>query len=254
MTTERVLKSNLERIQENIVSACSRSGRPPGSVTLVAVTKTIPLPIVEHLLDLGVEHLGESRIQEALPKIAALSLSKGRRTATWHLVGHLQANKAKKAVDHVGWVHSIDSLSLAADLERRLAAAGKRMRGLVEVNVSGEPTKFGLQPVEVEGFFRAAASFLHLDLCGLMTMAPLSQDPETSRPIFHELAALRERLGRQVPWKEKLTELSMGMSQDYCVAIEEGATLIRVGSALFEGISGNDDPTTSSGGGGGNDD
>jgi pyridoxal phosphate enzyme (YggS family) len=210
-----------------MAAACARSGRPSDAVRLVAVTKTVPAEHVREVLALGVRDLGENRVQEAEGKIAAL----GRAAARWHLVGHLQANKAARAVALFDVFHGLDNERLAERLSRLALAAGARMPVLVEVNVAGEASKFGIAPEALDPLLRAAARQPGLEVQGLMTVGPQVARPQDARPGFAALRALRDgaerRLGMRLP------ELSMGMSDDFEVAIEEGSTLVRIGRALF---------------------
>jgi len=195
-------------------------------VTLVAVTKGFGLEAVEAALEAGVTDLGENRIQEALQKIDTPS---GAR-ATWHMIGHLQRNKARHVPGRFAVVHSIDSEPLAAELERRASDAGATLRALVQVNVAGEEQKSGCAPADAPALARAVAGHAHLRLEGLMTVAPLTEDESVQRRTFRALRELRDALQGEGLW---LPALSMGMSADYGVAVEEGATMLRLGTALF---------------------
>ena len=195
-------------------------------VTIVAVTKGFGLEAVEAALAAGLTDLGENRVQEAVAKI---DTSVGRR-ATWHLIGHLQRNKAKDVPGRFGLVHSLDSAVLAEELDRRAATHGATVRALLQVNVAGETQKSGCAPAEAAGLAKRVAGLPHLALEGLMTIAPLTDDEAAQRRTFRGLRELRDALKEDGLW---LPKLSMGMSGDYGVAIEEGATVIRVGTALF---------------------
>jgi hypothetical protein len=214
------IAAGAERVRERIARSCERAGRDPGSVTLVAVSKGQPAEAIVAASEAGVRHFGENRIQEAVPKIEEATT--GGVDATWHLVGHLQSNKAKAAVTAFDVIHSVDS----ARLLRRLDAAAPAPRDvLLQVNVADEPQKQGVAPDEVEALVETARESANLRVRGLMTIAPIAADPEDVRPVFRGLRALAERL--------QLPELSMGMTDDFEVAIEEGATLVRVGRAIF---------------------
>jgi len=195
-------------------------------VTIVAVTKGFGLEAVEAALAAGLTDLGENRVQEAVAKI---DTPVGRR-ATWHLIGHLQRNKAKDVPGRFGLVHSLDSAALAEELDRRAATHGATVRALLQVNVAGETQKSGCAPAETAGLAKRVAGLPHLALEGLMTIAPLTDDEAAQRRTFRGLRELRDALKEDGLW---LPTLSMGMSEDYGVAIEEGATVIRVGTALF---------------------
>jgi len=205
--------------------AAGRAGREAASVTLVAVSKTVPVEVVREALAAGVTILGENRVQEARDKIAVLS---GR--ATWHLVGHLQTNKAKLAVQLFDLIHSLDSPRLAEALDRSAEQAGRVVRCLVEVNLGGEESKSGTTEEGVRPLLEEAARLAHLRIEGLMTVPPFLPDPEQVRPFFRRLRSLRDKLAGE---GFRLAELSMGMTHDFEVAIEEGATMVRIGTAIF---------------------
>ena len=212
--------AGLQSVRERIARSCERVGRDPASVTLVAVSKGHPAATIAAAAAAGVRHFGENRIQEALPKIEEATGASVE--ATWHLVGHLQSNKAKAAASAFDVIHSVDSARLLARLD---TAAPAPRDVLLQVNVAAEPQKQGIAPDEVEAFVQAARAAGSLRLRGLMTIAPIAADPEEVRPVFRALRALAERFD--------LPELSMGMTDDFEVAIEEGATLVRVGRAIF---------------------
>jgi pyridoxal phosphate enzyme (YggS family) len=216
----------LARVQERVQSACARSGRPPAAVALIAVSKTHGPEAVAEAVACGLRRFGENKVQEAGAKIP---LCPGG--LTWDLVGHLQSNKAYAAVALFDLIHSVDSIKLARVLDRAGDELGKRVRILLEVNVSGESSKFGLKPDEVPAVLEAANELPRLEVLGLMTMAPLAPEAEKARPHFRRLRELRDQWACQLG--TPLPELSMGMSHDFDVAIEEGATCIRVGTLLF---------------------
>jgi pyridoxal phosphate enzyme (YggS family) len=221
----------LAEIRQRVAEAAERAGRDPSAVRLVAVTKTIPASTIQLAYDLGLRDFGENRVQEAREKREALALPEAR----WELIGQLQTNKAARAVALFDRVQSVDRLAIAEALETRAAQAGRVLPVLLEVNVAGEASKSGFSPAEVVEAARKIAALPHLRPEGLMTVAPLMADHEAVRPVFRALAQLREALRERVPlgpdggWPH----LSMGMSDDYPVAIEEGATIIRLGRALF---------------------
>jgi PLP dependent protein len=223
---------NAERIREAVASAARRAGRRPDDIRIVAVTKGRPAEAVEAARAAGLTDIGENRVAEALAK--APSAGPG---LTWHLIGHLQTNKARKTLTLFDCVHSVDRPGLAEALQEEASKAGRRMRCFLQVNVSGEGSKGGYAPSEVEEAARRLAALDRIEPAGLMTMAPLNPDPEASRPVFRALRELRDRLLRAVPAAPGMTGLSMGMSQDYTVAVEEGATHLRIGTALFAPIS-----------------
>lgn len=227
MVSEGELGARLAAVRARIASAAERAGRDPRSVTLVGVSKTMPLAIVRNAYRAGLAHFGENRVQEATAKFADFKPA----DLTLHLVGHLQRNKAGKAVGLFDVFHSVDSLALAESLSVACREQSAPLPILLEVNVAGEESKFGLAPAEVLPLLERVASLKSLTPRGLMTIAPLVADPEQVRPIFRQLRALRDecqaRLGLELP------HLSMGMTNDFEVAVEEGATLVRVGRAIF---------------------
>jgi len=216
----------LARVRERIEAACSRSRRDPASVLLVAVSKTFPVEAIEALLRCGHTVFGENRVQEALPKIEALA---GR--ARWHLVGHLQRNKARHAVGAFEMIHSLDGVELAKEIDRRARARGIVQPALLQVNVAREETKHGIGEEAIAETLDAVLELPAVELRGFMTIPPPVEDPEDARGWFARLREVRDaaerRTGRRLP------DLSMGMSSDFEVAVEEGATLVRVGTALF---------------------
>lgn len=222
-----VVEEQLKRIKERIAHAAERAGRDPASVLLMGATKDVDPERLRDAFALGLRDFGENRMQEALPKIAALGA--GPR---WHFIGHLQRNKAKQAVEYFEMIHSIDTPALARAVDRAAGAAGKRVEVLIEVNVGAETTKYGAAPAEVDALVRALRECRHLSPIGLMTVAPESRDPEAVRPFFRSLRVLRDRL-RSGSVGEDFRELSMGMSGDFEIAVEEGATIVRVGRAIF---------------------
>lgn len=223
------LASNLEAVREHLAHAVVATGRSAESVRLVAVTKTVELSTIREAYRLGVNLVGESRIQEALEKQAALS----DLPLTWHLIGHLQTNKVKQAVGRFALIHSVDSLKLIRVIGAKAEEIGIRQGILLQVNVALEPTKYGFRPEEVPEALGEAVAHPGLEVRGFMTIAPRAVTPEASRLVFRQLRQLRETCQKQVGNRATLGELSMGMSSDYPVAIAEGATLVRIGAEIF---------------------
>ncbi|HEU5349861.1 MAG TPA: YggS family pyridoxal phosphate-dependent enzyme [Ktedonobacterales bacterium] len=231
------LAHRIAAIQARVAAAAQRAGRAPDSVRIVAVSKTMPAEAVVAAAAHGLSLFGENRVQEAREKMAAVAAA-GLTDLRWELIGHLQTNKAARAVELFARVQSVDSLRLAEALEARAAQLGRVLPILLEVNVAGEASKSGLAPDEIVGVARAVAALPHLRPEGLMTVAPLVDDAEAVRPVFRQMRALRETLRAEVPLQPASedggwSELSMGMTDDFEVAIEEGATLVRIGRALF---------------------
>jgi len=220
------LAANLAEIRQRIRTACERVGRDPGSVELVAVSKGQPPDAVDAAVDAGQLVFGENKVQEARAKIPLCS---GR--ATWHLIGHLQTNKCRDAVELFGMIHSLDSLRLARELQRWSERFDRRVEVLLEVNLAGESSKFGYRPELLREEWTELQQLPALTFSGLMTMAPWTTNPEKARPVFRGLRELRQQLRDE--FQADLPHLSMGMSGDFEVAVEEGATLVRIGTALF---------------------
>ena len=218
------LQANLEAVREAIRASTERASRDANAVALVAVTKTIPVERIREAIRLGLHTFGENRVQEAMPKMDEI----GPAGVDWHLIGHLQTNKVKFVEGRFQMVQSVDSAALAEALDRRFQSA---LEVLVEVNVAEEPQKTGALPADLPAIAAAVASAGHLRLRGLMTIAPMVTDPERVRPIFRRLRALRDETSQQLGMP--LPVLSMGMTDDYPVAVEEGATMLRLGRALF---------------------
>lgn len=216
----------LQLVRDRIAAACARAGRDPGSVRLVAVSKTVPVAGVAEALAAGQTLFGENRVQEALAK-----MSEAGPEATWHLVGHLQKNKARHAAGAFELIHGLDDSELALELDRRAAVRSLTQPVLVQANLSGEATKRGSDEDGLMPLLTAVAGLPHLELRGLMIIPPPVDDPELSRPWFRRLKDLRDRAASILA--QPLPELSMGMTDDFEVAIEEGATLVRIGRAIF---------------------
>jgi len=227
------LRARYERILDRVAEACSRSGRNPLDVTVVAVSKTFSDRHVRALYDMGHRDFGESRVQEFLSKQRAIGAAGGCVDLRWHLIGHLQRNKVKDVIGLATLIHSVDSLRLAEELDRRASDTGRTVDVLVQVNISRESSKFGLEPEAAPGFFRDLYSLKNLVPRGLMGMAMPVNDPEDVRSEFALLRNLSESLNVARTRERMLTTLSMGMSDDFEVAVEEGATHVRIGSAIF---------------------
>jgi pyridoxal phosphate enzyme (YggS family) len=216
---------NLLRVTQRIEKAARRVGRDPAEIKLVAVSKTVDAARIREAIEAGASILGENYVQEAQKKIEELG-----RPVSWHFIGHLQTNKAKYAVRLFDVIHSLDNLPLAEELDRRAGQASHTLKVMIEVNISGEATKFGTDEEKVLNLSRKILDLPHLSLEGLMTMPPYFDSPEMSRPYYVRLRELKERIIREgIPMKE----LSMGMSNDFDIAVEEGATYVRVGTAIF---------------------
>jgi len=227
-----VFADQLAHVHQRIHQACQRSQRDPSDVTLVGVTKGMPTGAIREAAACGIRHIGENRAQEAKAKRAELGAAI-TASVQWHLIGHLQRNKARMAVELFDVIHSVDSQALAEELERHLAARGHAKLILLQVNVSGETTKFGCPPAQVQALAKAVIALPHLTLHGLMTIAPLADDPQAARPHFRRLRELRDELASSLSREPRTLKLSMGMSQDFEVAIEEGAHYVRLGTILF---------------------
>ena len=227
-----VLSRNLANVRGRIAEACGRVGRDPAEVILVVVTKTVSLEIIEALAELQVRDVGENRVQALLERALGLR-HLGLR---WHMIGHLQRNKVRKALPLTYLIHSVDSLRLAETVNRVAGEEDGPSEVLLQVNVSGEEKKFGLEPAGALDLVRRADRLPNLRIIGLMTMAPFVSDPETVRPVFVRLRELAEQLRREAPPAVRMRHLSMGMTQDYAQAVEEGATIVRIGTAVFKGL------------------
>lgn len=237
------LAENLAAVRAAMADACAKSGRSADAVLLVAVTKYVTPEVVQALLALGVRDLGESRVQQLVQRAEQLGATPAGWDAAaddrprWHLIGHLQRNKVRAALQCTRIIHSLDSVRLTEALRQHAESLGAPVDVFLEVNLSGEANKTGAPPADVPAIVQAVGSCDTVRLCGLMTMAPYDPDPETARPCFAGLRELLERLQQRGDVPPSCRQLSMGMSHDFGVAIEEGTTCIRVGSALFEGLA-----------------
>lgn len=245
VTVALVLNDQLTRVRERIAQAARRCGRDPSAICLIGVTKQVPVEQIAEAVALGLADIGENRVQEARAKQPLLSsklqaasfrrqpAAGSLRPVRWHLIGHLQRNKAKEAVALFDVIHSVDSLELIDTLRRQTATQGKTIEVLIQVNVSGEATKFGCRPEEAASLAEAVRHSEHLHLTGLMTIAPFADDPQTARPHFRRLRELRDQVVSGLTSQVSCLKLSMGMSSDFEVAIEEGADMVRIGTAIF---------------------
>ncbi|MVO99354.1 YggS family pyridoxal phosphate-dependent enzyme [Paenibacillus lutrae] len=221
------LQARIDEVDRRVEAACRRSGRNSADVRVIAVTKYVSLEATREALDHGLNQVGENRWQDAKEKWEAL----GQR-GEWHFIGHLQTNKVKEVIGKFAYIHSLDRLSLAKELEKEASKRNITVDCFIQVNVSGEESKYGLPPQELEAFAEQLLSYSHLRIVGLMTMAPLESEAEATRPVFRQLRELRDQLNAREILPYPIPHLSMGMSGDFEVAIEEGATWVRLGSVL----------------------
>jgi pyridoxal phosphate enzyme (YggS family) len=227
---QELLAVRLADVRARVGAAAQKSGREPDEVRLIAVSKTHPASVIKQVCQLGATDFGENRVQEAEGKIAEI----GREKVRWHLVGHLQANKARRAVSLFDVIHSIDTLELAKRLDRLCVEESRdTLPVLIQVDLGHEETKSGVDESELTHLVEGLGPLTRLKLIGLMTLPPFSDDPEQSRPYFRRLRELRDELNQRGAFGERTGELSMGMSHDFQVAIEEGATMVRIGTAIF---------------------
>ncbi len=236
---EKTIADHLRDVREKIRAACERSGRCPEDVTLIAVSKTKPISAVMEAWAAGAAHFGENYVQEMMQKIEAFERSGEAGAPQWHMIGHLQKNKVKYLIGHTALIHSVDSVLLAEQIEKEAAKKDREVRILLEINIAREESKWGFDPDTVLQAAREISGFPHLRTLGLMTSAPFTEEPETNRLYFREL----NRCARELADKNLLSDaedsgfhvpvLSMGMTGDFEVAVEEGATMVRVGTAIF---------------------
>lgn len=234
------LRENWEKVKDQLINATAASGRNPNEVMLIAVSKTHPYEDVSQLHRMGQIHFGENRVQELVPKMVAGDEEFGggsEKKICWHMIGTLQSNKIKYISSRVDWIHSVPKLKALEEIEKRAAEVGRIIHTLIQVNISDESQKSGCEPNELKELLLASRGFKHLKVCGLMGMASLEADLEVVRPQFRLLRELRDEYASLNEGSLELKELSMGMSHDMEVAIQEGATMIRVGTAIF-GIRG----------------
>ena len=224
------IEQNLSLTYQQINAAAGKASRNKEEITLVAVTKKRTIEEIQTLIQLGVSHVGENRVQDLMEKYEILKDAH----LTWHMIGHLQRNKVKYIIDKVACIHSLASYELALEIEKRAAKINRQMECLLEVNISGEVSKHGLTSQEVKPFIEKLKDLPHVKVVGLMTMAPFEEDPEATRGVFSGLKALAEGIKEENYPHVEMRHLSMGMSNDFEVAVEEGATMVRIGSQLFE--------------------
>lgn len=224
-----MISDNLKSVTQRIARCCEKIGRPESDVTLVCVTKEASIDQIGGLLGLGVKIIGENRVQDALDKYRIIG-----NKAIWHLIGHLQTNKVKDAVKIFSLIHSVDSLKLAAEIDKEAGRLGKKQDILIQVNTSGESSKFGIKPDYLVDFLEKTVLYPNINIMGLMTIAPEVDDPEKVRPYFRALKELQKRMNAMLDTQYPVQILSMGMSGDFEVAIEEGSTMVRIGRALFQ--------------------
>jgi PLP dependent protein len=222
------IAANINEIRQRIIAAAARCQRNPDSIKLLAVTKTVSPDIIGKAIAAGLTEFGENYVQEAKEKIAAFE-----KHVKWHMIGHLQTNKAKYAVSLFDYIHSVDRMELAKEIHKKAGQIGRKINILIEINVSGEQTKNGIAPADAIDLIKGIASLENISVKGLMTMAPYSDNPENSRPYFSGLRKLQKNIISEGIPGIQMDELSMGMTDDFEIAIEEGATIVRIGRAIF---------------------
>lgn len=227
-----MIYENIKDIEENILKACKKAGRNRDEVTLIAVSKTQTIDKIEEVLETGILNLGENKVQELVSKIEALNQDK-HKNIKWHMIGHLQRNKVKYIVDKVALIHSVDSVRLAKQIEKEAKKCDVEVDVLMEVNIANDPNKFGFKEDEVYSAILEIAKLKHINIKGLMTIAPYVEDPEDNRVYFSKMKQLSVDIDAKNIDNVSMETLSMGMTGDYRVAIEEGATMVRIGTAIF---------------------
>ena len=228
-----MIDQNLALVRDRIEKAAKRAGRNPQDITLICVTKQVTLKQVEEVISFGATDIGENRVVDAFLKYNQLKDS--NNTFKWHMIGHLQSNKVKKALSFFDMIHSVDSARLASEINRQADLVNKRIDCFIEVNVAGEDSKYGIKPDHVHDFVKEVSLLSNIKIVGLMMMAPFVDNPEEVRSYFKDLRNLRDSLLSENIPNTDIRELSMGMTQDFEVAIEEGATMVRIGTAIFSG-------------------
>jgi len=227
-----MIRQNLALVKEKIEKAAKRAGRDPKEICLVSVTKTANIVQLQEAISSGISDIGENRVKDALLKYD--SLGERAKGMKWHMIGHLQTNKVTKCLKIFDAIHSLDSMSLAHEIDKQAGVIGRHIDCFIEINVSGEASKYGISPDGVHNFVKQISHFSNINIVGLMTIAPISQDSEAARPYFKRLRCLRDSLRQGRIENSGIKELSMGMTQDFEVAIEEGATFVRIGTAIFK--------------------
>ena len=224
-----MIADNLKNVTLRISRCCEKSGRPVSSVKLICVTKEADVDQISEVIGLGIKDLGENRVQDALIKYRSIG-----DKVRWHLIGHLQTNKVKDAVKIFSLIHSVDSLHLAKEISKEAGKLEKTQNILIQVKTSEEESKFGIAPDEASSFFKEVSLYPNINILGLMTIAPEVDDPKDVRPYFKKLCELRDQLSQSLKLTADSLQLSMGMTNDFEVAIEEGATMVRIGRAIFK--------------------
>ena len=222
------IRDSIKNISQDIRDICIRTGRDPGGVTIIAVTKTVDTDHINYAIECGIQNIGENKVQEIMAKYENIE-----GNVNWHLIGHLQTNKVKYIIDKVGLIHSIDSISLAEEISRRAEKAGLVKDVLVQVNVAQEDTKFGIDYEEIDGFVKQLSQLGGIRVKGLMTIAPYYEDKEFVRPVFKRLKEKFDMLAKADIPNVEMKYLSMGMTNDYKLAIEEGSNMVRIGTGIF---------------------
>jgi pyridoxal phosphate enzyme (YggS family) len=222
------IKNNIEAIKKEIEGICLKSGKNPDDITIIAVTKTVDTDRINYAVDCGMTNLGENKVQEIMDKYEPVN-----KNVKWHLIGHLQTNKVKYIIDKVELIHSVDSVKLAEEISKKALKNNLIKEVLVQVNVAKEESKFGIDIEEVISFVKTIAAFENIRVKGLMTIAPYDENPENVRPIFRQLRQKFDELAQMNIPNTDMKYLSMGMSNDYAIAIEEGANMVRIGTAIF---------------------
>lgn len=224
-----MIRNTIETIRQRIDAACVNAGRNPHDVTLLAVSKTFSVAAVAEAVDAGLHDVGENYVQELLEKRVALV----EKDIRWHFIGHLQSNKVKNIAGWIHLIHAVDNVGLAREIDRRVVQANRVLDILIEVNTTGEQSKFGIKPEATVEFVKSLSEFQHIRIAGLMTIGPFLPDPEGSRLMFRTLRLLKDEIAQLNQPNVEMKHLSMGMTGDFEVAIDEGATIVRIGTAIF---------------------